>query len=97
MRLYGKPFRLVKELLGQDSSDVETKESKEPSLLSAYKVESLADNKAWLIHFDTTPQNSLFSIEGFIFQCRHLRVDARFANDNTAKAKQGFTACYYTE
>ena len=90
-------YRLVEELLPQNLSDLETKGSAESSLLSAYRVESITDDKAWLIHFDTVPENSLFSREGFRFQYGHLRIDAHFANDNTLKAKQGFTSCHSTE
>lgn len=90
-------YRLIEDLLSQNLSDLETKGSAESSLFSTYRVEALSDNKAWLIHFYTAPENSLFSREGFRFQYGHLRIDAHFANDNTLKAKQGFTSCHSTE
>lgn len=87
-------YQLVTDLLLP--CEAEIKENSESSLLADYRVEALTDDKAWLIHLDTEPENVLFSEAGFEFQDSHLRVDALFAKANTLKAKQGFSACHYT-
>ncbi len=91
-------YQLVKDLCSQTVvCQAESKESAESSLLADYRVSSLASDRAWLIHFKKTPENVFYLEPGFEFQSSHLRVDALFAKENTLKAKQGFSACHYTE
>ncbi len=94
-------YRLVEDLCSENSAGAETKEDAESAaLLNDYRVEPHIDadqHKCWLIYFDTPPKNHLFLKEGFEFKQSHLRIDARFANDNTLKAKQGLSRCHSTE
>lgn len=94
-------YKLVEDLQSESLTAVETKESSESvaARLRAYRIESFTDkngHKAWFIHFDTPPENELFVAEGFVYEKGHLRIDERFANDNTLKAKKGFTAVHET-
>ncbi|HEV2523547.1 MAG TPA: hypothetical protein VGU44_00250, partial [Gammaproteobacteria bacterium] len=92
-------YRLVEDFFSENLVGAETKENSEfVVLLSAYRVEHHIDadmHKCWFIHFDAAPENHLFP--GFELKERHLRIDARFANDNTLKAKRGLSRCHYTE